>query len=106
MCDSGDGKCRYRPDLCSYLGRQERGVYRCRFAERRMIEEWLGLDMRRIAGAPPLPAPRQGSDTEKFMKPRISILDDAFVYRPSYATTVTKTWRRLSWRPSSRDEQK
>ena len=40
------------------------------------------------------------------MKPRISILDEAFVYRPSYATAVTETWRRFGWRPSKRDEQK
>jgi hypothetical protein len=40
------------------------------------------------------------------MRPRISILDDAFVYRPSYATAVTETWRRFGWRPSRRDEQK
>jgi hypothetical protein len=40
------------------------------------------------------------------MKPRISILDDAFVYRPSYATAVTETWLRFGWRPSRRDEQK
>ena len=40
------------------------------------------------------------------MKPRISILDEAFVYRPSYATAVTETWRRFGWRPSRRDEQK
>ena len=40
------------------------------------------------------------------MKPRISILDEAFLYRPSYATAVTETWRRFGWRPSRRDEQK
>ena len=39
------------------------------------------------------------------MKPRISILDEAFVYRPSYATAVAETWRRFGWRPSKRDEQ-
>jgi hypothetical protein len=39
------------------------------------------------------------------MKPRISILDEAFQYRPSYATAVTETWRRFGWRPSTRDEQ-
>jgi hypothetical protein len=40
------------------------------------------------------------------MKPRISILDEAFQYRPSYATAVAETWRRFGWRPSRRDEQK
>jgi len=40
------------------------------------------------------------------MKPRISILDEAFVYRPSYTTAVTETWLRFGWRPSRRDEQK
>ena len=40
------------------------------------------------------------------MKPRISILDEAFQYRPSYETAVTETWRRFGWRPSTRDEQK
>jgi hypothetical protein len=35
-----------------------------------------------------------------FMKPRISILDQAFLYRPSYATAVTETWARFGWRPS------
>ena len=39
------------------------------------------------------------------MKPRISILDEAFQYRPSYATAVTETWRRFGWRPLRRDEQ-
>ena len=39
------------------------------------------------------------------MKPRISILDEAFAYRPSYATAVAETWRRFGWRPSRRDEQ-
>ena len=40
------------------------------------------------------------------MKPKISILAEAFVYRPSYATAVTETWRRFGWRPSRREEQK
>jgi len=40
------------------------------------------------------------------MRPKISILDEAFVYRPSYATAVSETWRRFGWRPSRRDEQK
>ena len=40
------------------------------------------------------------------MKPRISILDEAFIYRPSYTTAVTETWRRFGWRPSRRDDQK
>jgi len=34
------------------------------------------------------------------MKPRISILDQAFLYRPSYATAVTETWARFGWRQS------
>ena len=40
------------------------------------------------------------------MKPKISILDRAFAYKPSYATAVTETWQRFGWRPSRRDEQK
>ena len=41
------------------------------------------------------------------MKPRISILDQAFLYRPSYATAVTETWARFGWRPlRPGDEQK
>jgi hypothetical protein len=40
------------------------------------------------------------------MKPKISILDRAFTYKPSYATAVTETWLRFGWRPSRRDEQK
>jgi hypothetical protein len=40
------------------------------------------------------------------MKPKISILDEAFVYRPSYATAITETWRRFGWRPSRRGELK
>jgi hypothetical protein len=40
------------------------------------------------------------------MNPKISILDKAFVYRPSYATAVTETWQRFGWRPLRRDEQK
>jgi len=33
------------------------------------------------------------------MKPRISILDRAFAYKPSYATAIDDTWRRFGWRP-------
>jgi hypothetical protein len=39
------------------------------------------------------------------MKPRISILDRAFAYRPSYATAIDDTWRRFGWRPVKRDQQ-
>jgi hypothetical protein len=40
------------------------------------------------------------------MKPRISILDRAFAYRPSYATAIDDTWRRFGWRPVKRHQQK
>jgi hypothetical protein len=40
------------------------------------------------------------------MKPRISILDRAFAYKPSYATAVAETWRRFGWLPTRRDDQK
>ena len=36
------------------------------------------------------------------MKPRISILDRAFAYKPSYATAIDDTWRRFGWRPVKR----
>jgi hypothetical protein len=39
------------------------------------------------------------------MKPRISILDRAFIYKPSYATAITDTWRRFGWRPVNREAQ-
>jgi hypothetical protein len=39
------------------------------------------------------------------MKPKISILDHAFVYKPSYATAIADTWRRFGWRPGKRDAQ-
>jgi hypothetical protein len=39
------------------------------------------------------------------MKPRISILDRAFAYRPSYATAIDDTWRRFGWRPVKRHQQ-
>jgi len=39
------------------------------------------------------------------MKPRISILDRAFAYKPSYATAIAETWRRFGWRPVKRDTQ-
>jgi hypothetical protein len=39
------------------------------------------------------------------MKPKISILDRAFVYKPSYATAIADTWRRFGWRPAKRDAQ-
>jgi hypothetical protein len=39
------------------------------------------------------------------MKPRISILDRAFAYKPSYATAIAETWRRFGWRPVKRDAQ-
>jgi len=39
------------------------------------------------------------------MKPRISILDRAFAYKPSYATAIAETWRRFGWRPTRRDDQ-
>ena len=37
------------------------------------------------------------------MKPKISILDRAFAYKPSYATAIAETWRRFGWRPVKRD---
>ena len=37
------------------------------------------------------------------MKPKISILDRAFAYKPSYATAIAETWRRFGWRPVARD---
>ena len=39
------------------------------------------------------------------MKPRISILDRAFAYKPSYATAIAETWRRFGWRPVKRNAQ-
>ena len=39
------------------------------------------------------------------MKPRISILNRAFAYKPSYATAIAETWRRFGWRPVRRDAQ-
>jgi hypothetical protein len=39
------------------------------------------------------------------MKPKISILDRAFAYKPSYATAIADTWRRFGWRPVKRDTQ-
>jgi hypothetical protein len=33
------------------------------------------------------------------MKPRLSILNRAFAYTPSYATAIAETWRRFGWRP-------
>jgi hypothetical protein len=39
------------------------------------------------------------------MKPKISILDRAFAYTPSYATAIVDTWRRFGWRPVSRGPQ-
>jgi hypothetical protein len=39
------------------------------------------------------------------MKPRISILDRAFAYRPSYATAIDDTWRRFGWRPLTRHQE-
>ncbi len=39
------------------------------------------------------------------MKPKISILDRAFVYTPSYATAIAETWRRFGWQPVKRNAQ-
>ncbi len=39
------------------------------------------------------------------MKPKISILDRAFAYKPSYATAIADTWRRFGWRPVKRNGQ-
>ena len=39
------------------------------------------------------------------MKPKISILDRAFAYKPSYATAIAETWRRFGWRPVRHDAQ-
>jgi len=39
------------------------------------------------------------------MKPRISILDRAFAYKPSYATAIADTSRRFGWRPVKRNAQ-
>ena len=39
------------------------------------------------------------------MKPKISILNPAFPYKPSYATAIVETWRRFGWRPAKRNAQ-
>jgi hypothetical protein len=39
------------------------------------------------------------------MKPKISILDRAFAYKPSYATAIAETWRRFGWHPIKRKAQ-
>jgi len=39
------------------------------------------------------------------MKPKISILNRAFAYKPSYATAIVETWRRFGWRPIRRNAQ-
>jgi len=39
------------------------------------------------------------------MKPKISILNRAFAYKPSYATAIVETWRRFGWRPGKRNAQ-
>ena len=39
------------------------------------------------------------------MKPRLSILNRAFAYTPSYATAIAETWRRFGWRPVKRNVQ-
>lgn len=39
------------------------------------------------------------------MKPKISILNRAFAYTPSYATAIAETWRRFGWRPVKRNAQ-
>ena len=39
------------------------------------------------------------------MKPKISILNRAFVYTPSYATAIAETWRRFGWQPVKRNAQ-
>jgi len=35
-----------------------------------------------------------------------SILDPAFRYVPSFATSVEATWRRFGWRPTSDEDRK
>jgi len=42
---------------------------------------------------------------EMNMKPKISILNRAFAYTPSYATAIAETWRRFGWRPVKRNAQ-
>jgi hypothetical protein len=39
------------------------------------------------------------------MKPKLSILNRAFAYTPSYATAIVETWRRFGWRPVKRGAQ-
>lgn len=39
------------------------------------------------------------------MKPKISILNRAFAYKPSYATAIVETWRRFGWHPAKRNAQ-
>jgi hypothetical protein len=40
------------------------------------------------------------------MKPAHSILDDSFRYVPAIATSVTETWRRFGWRPTTDEDRK
>jgi hypothetical protein len=35
-----------------------------------------------------------------------SILDPAFRYVPSFATSVAETWRRFGWRPTTDEDRK
>jgi len=40
------------------------------------------------------------------MKPYRSILDESFRYVPAGASSVTETWRRFGWHPTTDEERK
>jgi hypothetical protein len=39
------------------------------------------------------------------MKPACSILDRSFRYVPAAATSVSETWRRFGWQPTTAEER-
>ncbi|MGB8437649.1 MAG: hypothetical protein WCE38_25680 [Burkholderiales bacterium] len=40
------------------------------------------------------------------MRPTLSLLDPSFRYVPAVATSVTETWRRFGWRPTTDAERR
>ena len=62
--------------------------------------------MRAVEGAePPIAGATMDRRRPAVMKPARSLLDASFRYVPAAATSVSDTWSRHGWRPTTKEER-